>query len=58
MDLKRISASTVALLVAALVVLATGVYTDNGGFRLAGILLLVTGILVALGQARDQDGPP
>lgn len=52
--MKRISPGTIALLVAALFVLITGIYTDNGGFQLAGGLLLVVGLVSAFNQARDR----
>ncbi len=54
--MKRISPSTIAMLVAALFVLVTGIYTDNGGFQLAGGLLLFVGLVLAFNQARDRSG--
>lgn len=56
MSIKQISTSTIAILVAALFVLATGSYTDNGGFQLAGALLLVVGLILAFNQASDRGG--
>lgn len=56
MNLKQISSSTVALLVAALFALLTGAYTDNGGFQLAGALLPMVGLVLASNRARDRDG--
>lgn len=58
MNLQQITSSTVALLVAALLLLITGTYTGNGGFELAGSLLLVVAVLVALRQASNRDGSP
>ncbi|WP_162374178.1 hypothetical protein [Pseudoxanthomonas sangjuensis] len=55
MGLKQIRSSTVALLVAALLFLAVGTYTDNGGFRLAGELILAVGLLVAFSQAMKRN---
>lgn len=52
MSLKRIAPETFALIVVGLLVLVVGAYTDNGGFRLAGAILLVVGVLVAFRQAR------
>lgn len=54
MSPRGISASTIALLVSGLVVLGTGTYTDNGGFQLAGAILLVVGVLLALRQATSR----
>lgn len=55
MKLKQIKPSTVSLFVAALLMLATGTYTDNGGFQLAGIILLVVVLITAFNQARDRN---
>lgn len=55
MNLKQITSSTLALLVAAVFMLLTGVYTDNGGFQLAGALLLVVALILAFNQGRGRD---
>lgn len=55
MSLKPITSSTIALLVAALLILGVGIYTDNGGFQLAGGLVLVAGVLLAFPQAGKRD---
>lgn len=55
MNLHRITSSTVGLLVAALLLLVTGTYTDNGGFQLAGAMLLVVAVLIAFRQASSRD---
>jgi hypothetical protein len=52
MNLKNVGTSTVALLVCGLFILATGWYTDNGGFQLAGALVLLAGVLRAYHEAR------
>jgi len=54
MNLRRVTRGTFALLVAGLVVLATGVYTDNGGFQLAGALFLLVGLIAAINQASER----
>ena len=56
MNLKRIKSSTIAVMVAALLILLTGTYTDNGGFQLAGILVLVGGLVMAFTEASKHDG--
>lgn len=56
MKLQQITSSTVALLLAALLVLLTGIYTDNGGFQLAGALLLLVAVLLAFKQGTNGDG--
>jgi ABC-type transport system involved in cytochrome bd biosynthesis fused ATPase/permease subunit len=54
MALRNIKPTTLALLLAALVMLAVGTYTDNGGFQLAGVILLVVVLITAFNQARDR----
>ena len=56
MNLRQISSSTIALLLAAAFLIAVGTYTSNGGFQLAGALVLVVGGLLAFNQARDRSG--
>ena len=56
MNLKQITSSTLALLIAAAFVLLVGTYTDNGGFQLAGALLLVVALILAFNQARRRGG--
>ncbi|WP_154659581.1 hypothetical protein [Arenimonas composti] len=51
MNLKQITPSTFALLVAGLLVLVVGTYTANGGFQLAGGLILLVGVILAFSQA-------
>lgn len=58
MKLERISSATFALLVVALLVLAVGAYTSNGGFQLAGGLFLLVAVIRALGDLRRGDGDP
>jgi len=54
MNLRQITPATISLLVAALVWLLVGTYTDNGGFQLAGVILLVVVLITAFNQARDR----
>ena len=54
MNLKQVTSSTVALIVAALVVLGVGTYTDNGGFQFAGALILLVGVILAFSQAKSS----
>ena len=51
MNLKHIKSTSYALLVAGLVMLLTGTYTDNGGFQVAGGMLIFITLIIALGQA-------
>ena len=55
MSLKKISSGTIAILVGALFVFATGTYTENSGFQLAGSLVLIVGCILAFNQLRDRD---
>lgn len=57
MALKKITSRTIALLVAAALVLLVGIDTDNGGFQLAGALLLLVGLIGAVNEARNRGGP-
>jgi hypothetical protein len=57
MNLKNIKSTTYALFVAGLVILLTGTYTDNGGFQLAGGMLIVITLIIALGQATSKRLP-
>ena len=54
MNLKNIKSTTYALLVAGLFILLTGTYTDNGGFQLAGGMLIFVTLIIALGQATGK----
>ena len=56
MNLRKIRSSSVALLVAAAVVFGTGTYTQNGGFQVAGLLILVGGLALAYNQGRNDKG--
>ena len=56
MNLRQISSSAIALLLTAVFILAVGTYTDNGGFQLAGALILVVGAILAFNQARGRSG--
>lgn len=53
MNLKQIKSSTFALLVAGLFVLLVGTYTENGGFQLAGGILMSIAAILALNQANN-----
>ena len=54
MQLSQIKTTTISLLLAALVMVVVGTYTDNGGFQLAGVILLVVVLITAFNQARDR----
>jgi hypothetical protein len=56
MDLSRIRPETVALAVAAALMLLVGTYTDNGGFQAAGVIVAVVATIVAFNQARSSGG--
>ncbi len=56
MEFSRIRASTIALAVAAGLMLLVGTYTGNGGFQLAGVLIAVVAVVVAFNQARSSGG--
>ena len=56
MNPRRIPPGTLALVVAALLVLAVGLYTGNGGFQFAGALILLVAIVLAISQASGRGG--
>jgi len=53
MKARGISTSTFSILAGGVFVLATGLYTDNGGIQLGGGILLFVGFVQAL---RDLTG--
>ena len=57
MHLRQITPATIALLLSALVMVVVGTYTDNGGFQLAGVILLVVASITAFNQARKRRTP-
>ena len=57
MNLKQITSSTVALLVAGVLILIVGTYTTNSGFQLAGCLVLLVATILAISQASSRSGP-
>ncbi|TWT17095.1 hypothetical protein FQY83_17465 [Luteimonas marina] len=56
MNLKQIKSNTIALLVAGVLILTVGTYTTNGGFQLAGGLVLLVAIILAISQASSRAG--
>lgn len=50
---KAISSTAIALIVSALLILVSGLYTDNGGFQLAGAIVLLVGVVVAIKELGD-----
>lgn len=58
MNFKSIKSSTVALLHVGVLVLAVGTHTENGGFQLAGGIMLLVAAILAFNQASDRSGKP
>ena len=54
MNIKRVKTDTIAMLLAGAFVAGVGAYTDNGGFQLAGGILLVVAAILALKQAGSE----
>lgn len=48
MNPKQLTSSTIALLVAGVLVFGVGTYTQNGGFQLAGGLICLVAVILAL----------
>jgi len=55
MNLKKITSSTISLIVVAIFIFAVGAYTDNNGFQFAGGIILVVALITAFKQSRKQD---
>lgn len=55
MSFKNIKLTTYTLFLAGLAMLLSGTYTENGGFQLAGGMLMFIASILALGQARGKD---
>lgn len=55
MNLSRIRQSTVALIIAALVMVLVGKYTENSGFEWAGYILGFVAAINSLIQASSSD---
>ena len=53
-NLSKINSSTLAIMVAAIIILATGFYAQNGGFKLAGFLIHLVGCVLSFNQASDR----
>jgi hypothetical protein len=54
MDPSGIRPSTVALAVAAGLMLLVGSYTDNTGFQVAGLIVGVVAVITGINQARSR----
>jgi hypothetical protein len=52
---SKFGSSAIALIVAGLLVIGVGTYTDNGGFQLAGALFLLVAVVLALARGRRSD---
>ena len=48
MNARQLTSSTIALLVAGIVIFGVGTYTQNGGFQLAGGLVCLVAVIMAL----------
>ncbi len=53
MTKNPVSSAAIALIVAALLILLSGIYTDNGGFQLAGAIVLLVGVVLAIKELSD-----
>lgn len=58
MKLTQIKSTTIALFVSGLFVLLVGRYTANGGFQLAGGIVLLVAAVRAFNQARQKADRP
>ena len=52
MNIKNVSSSSIALIVAGVLVAGVGTYTHNTGFQFAGALIFSIGVGIAIDQAR------
>ncbi|MFA5685767.1 MAG: hypothetical protein WC995_14590 [Lysobacteraceae bacterium] len=58
MKFRLIKSNTIALLLSGVLVLAVGTYTENGGFQLAGGIMLLAAAILAFNHASDRSGKP
>ena len=58
MNIRLIKSDTIALFVSSILVLAVGTYTENGGFQLAGMIMLLVTAILAFNQAGGRSGKP
>ena len=56
MNRTHLAPGTIALLVAGIFVVAVGTYTRNGGFQLAGGLICLVAVMLALRGASRTPG--
>lgn len=54
MNFRQIKPATFALMVAGVFILVVDAYTENGGFKLAGGLILLAAIVLAFNQASKR----
>lgn len=54
MNFRQIKPATFALMVAGILVLVVGAYTGNGGFKLAGGLILLPALILGFTQASKR----
>ncbi len=55
MDLRKIRPNTFAIIIAGVIALIIGTYTNNVGFQMAGGLFMLVGLLVGYSQVRGRD---
>lgn len=55
MGLSRIRRETVALFVAAALILLVGTVTGNAGFVVAGLIVAVVAVIVGFNQSQSKD---
>ena len=58
MKFRLIKSNTIALLLGGVLLFAVGTYTENGGFQLAGGIMLLVAAILAFNQASGRSGDP
>ena len=54
MNIRLIKSNSIALFVGSVLIFAVGIYTDNGGFQLAGGIMLLVAAILAFNQANGR----
>jgi hypothetical protein len=52
---KQITPSTISLFVTTILFFIVGIYTDNSGFQLAGVIMLTVVLITAFNQVRNPN---
>ncbi len=55
MNSFKLNSTTIAILIAALLMGGVGFYTENNGFLIAGVIFLVVGLITVVNELRGNN---